>query len=156
MPTPDRTTIKAAIQQFTTLLRDNLVAEPPTLSRPVRRVAVGESEDQEHPRPFLTIKLVRSRPVSTVDNDRVFEIAAEMRLVTDVIAADPHDALLDKVGAVENYLDTRIDSGVIDGAEGFDDREWKFEYSKSSSGARIAAAVATQTFVVKVEREENQ
>ncbi len=156
MPTPDRTTIKAAIQQFVTLLRTNLVAEPPTATRPFRRVEVGDSGSQEYPRPFLTIGLARTRPLATADGDKVIEVALELRLVTDVTTADPHDAVLDKIGAIDDYLDGLIPAGVIDGAEGFDDRVWAMEYPKATSGARVAAATGTQTFVVKVQRGYNR
>ncbi len=152
----DRTTIKTTIQQFVTLLKNNLTAEPPTSTNPLRRVAVGEAGNQEYPRPYLAVRLIRFGPVATVDDDRMFQVISELRLVTDVTAADPHDAILEKIGAVENYLDTILDTGVIEGAEGFDDREWKIEYPKASSGARVAVAVATQTFVVNVDRQLNQ
>ena len=77
-----------------------------------------------------------------------------LRVVTDVVVADPLSAVLDKVTAIEDYLDDIIDTGVIEGAEGFDDRVWSFEYP--SAGARMAVATATQTFIVKVERGNNR
>ncbi len=86
----------------------------------------------------------------------MIEVAMSLRIVTDVSAEDPHAAILDKIGAVEDYLDGLIDTGVLEGAEGFDDRVWKFEYPKSTSGARVAMASAEQTFIVKVERQQNR
>ncbi len=154
--TPDRTTIKAAIAELTTKLRDNLVADPPTDTKPFRRVEVGGSGVEEHPRPFMTLQLVRTRPIGVSDNDKVIEAAMTLHLVTDVSAADPHDAILDKVGAVDDYLDSIIDTGVIEGAEGFDDRGWTFDYPKTAAGARVASAQATQTLVVRVERGQNR
>ena len=79
-----------------------------------------------------------------------------LRLVTDVSSVDPHDTVLDQVGALEDYLDSIIDTGVIEGAEGFDDRVWNIDYSRSSAGVRLTVAEALQTFVVKVERGQNR
>lgn len=156
MPTPDRTTLKAAVQQFVTVLRANLTAEPPTAAKPLRRVESGASGWQEYPRPFLTVRLARVRPIATVDQDKVFEVVMELRLVTDVAGSDPHDAVLDKVGALEDALDALIPAGVLDGAEGFDDRAWTIEYPKTTSGTRVAAARAEQTVIVKVQRGKNR
>jgi hypothetical protein len=155
-PTPDRTTLKASIAALTTNLRTNLVADPPTASKPFRRVEVGGAGAQEYPRPFLTVRLARTRMIGVTDNDKLIGVSMTLYLVTDVAAADPHDALLDKSGAVDDYLDSIIDSGVIEGAEGFDDRVWTFDYPHATAGARVAAGQATQTFVVKVEREQNR
>jgi len=156
MPTADRTTIRATIDQFVTLLRANLTAEPPTATKPVRRVEVGEAGSQEYPRPFLTVRLARVRPLATTDGDRIFDVSMELRLVTDVSSSDPHGTVLDKIGAIEDYLDGLIPAGVLDGSEGFEDREWTFEYPRSTSGTRVAAAKAVQTCVVKVKRGQNR
>ena len=156
MPTADRTTIKAAIDELVNKLRTNLAANPPTVTKPFRRVEVGDAGTAEYPRPFLTVRLVRARPIGMVDDDKVLEIAAGLRMVTDVSASDPHGAILDKIGALDDYLDTLRDSGVIAGAEGFDDRTWTFDYPRTTSGSRVAAAEATQTFVVKVQRAYNR
>lgn len=155
-PTPDRTTIKAAIEELTTKLRNNLAADPPTASEPLRRVEVGGAGFGEYPRPFLTLLLTRTRPVGVTQDDKLIEATMTLRIVTDVADADPHGAMLDTIGALDDYLDSIIDTGVIEGAEGFDDRVWAFEYPKSTAGARVAAATATQTFVVKVERQHNR
>ncbi|MCH7838998.1 MAG: hypothetical protein IID38_02025 [Planctomycetes bacterium] len=156
MPTTDRTTIKAAIEELTDKLRTNLVADPPTATKPFRRVEVHQAGVEEYPRPFLTLSLSRARPIGVIDNDKLIEVAMTLRLVTDVSASDPHAAVLDKIGALEDYLDGIVDAGVIEGAEGFDQRVWSFEYPKTPAGARVAAASATQTFVVKVERQQNR
>ena len=148
--------MKAAIEELTGKLRANLVAEPPTAEKPLRRVEVGAAGSQEYPRPFLTLMLTRSRPIAAVDNDKVIEVTMTLRLVTDVSAADPHGAMLDTIGAVDDYLDSLIDTGVLEGAEGFDDRGWTFDYPQGTAGARVAAATATQTFLVKVERGQNR
>ncbi len=141
---------------LTTKLQTNLVADPPTATKPFRRVRVGPTGDEEYPRPFLTVQLARIRPIATVDGDKLIEAAVTLHLVTDVTQSDPHDALLDKVGAVDDYLDSIRDTGVIEGAEGFDDREWTFDFPRTTAGARLASAKASQTFVVKVEREQNR
>ena len=156
MPTPDRTTIKAAIEELTDKLQANLVAEPPTAVKPFRRVEVGPAGVEEYPRPFLTLMLTRARPIAVVDNDKVIEVTMTLRLVMDVSGSDPHAAMLDSIGAIDDYLDSLIDAGVLEGAEGFDDRVWTFEYPAGTVGARAAVASATQAFVVKVEREQNR
>jgi len=158
MPTADRTTIKAAIDELINKLRTNLAAIPPTATKPFRRVEVGDSgaAGEEYPRPFLTVRLVRARPIGIVDDDKVMEVTTALRMVTDVSASDPHGAMLDKIGALDDYLDSIRDGGVIAGAEGFDDRVWTFDYPRATSGSRIAAAEATQTFVVKVQRTFNR
>ncbi len=156
MPTSDRTTVKAAIEELTTKLRTNLVADPLTASKPFRRVEVAATGVEEHPRPFLTLRLKRTRPIGVTDNDRLVEVSMTLRMVTDVRVSDPHSAILDKIGAVEDYFDSIVDSGVIDGAEGFDDREWTIEYPRATAGSRSASATATQVFVVKVERGQNR
>lgn len=156
MPTADRTTIKAAIDALVTNLRSNLVADPPTSAKPFRRVEVADAGTEDYPRPFLALFLSRARPIGVTDNDKLMEVSMALRLVTDVSASDPHGAILDKVAAVDDHLDSLIDTGVIEGAEGFDDREWKLAYPRATAGARVASASATQTFVVKVERQQNR
>lgn len=154
--TPDRTTIKAVIEELTTKLSDNLVADPPTAVKPFRRVEVGGAGYEEYPRPFLTLALTRTRPIGVTGDDRLIEVTMTLRIVTDVSASDPHAAMLDRSGALDDYLDSIADTGVLEGAEGFDDRAWTFEYPAATSGSRVAAATAAQTFVVKVEREQNR
>ena len=154
--TPDRTTIKAAVQELTSKLRDGLVADPPTAAKPFRRVAVGVGGTEDYPRPFLTLHLVRARPIGVMADDKLMEVTVRFGMVTDVLASEPFDALLDKVGAVDDYLDSIVDTGVIDGAEGFDDRSWTFDESRATAGARVATASATQSFVVAVERSWNR
>jgi len=156
MPTADRTTIKAAIDELVNKLRTNLAAIPPTATKPFVRVEVGDLGTEEYPRPFLTVHLARARPIGVVDDDKVMEISMARRIATDVSTSDPHGAILDKVGALDDYLDTLRDSGVIAGAEGFDDRVWTFDYPKGTAGSRVATAEATQTFVVKVQRTFNR
>ena len=156
MPTPDRTTIKAAIEELTTKLRTNLTADPPTAAKPFRRVEIADAGVEEYPRPFLTLLLTRTRPISVTDNDRLVEVSMTLRMVTDLSVSDPHAAMLDTIGAVEDYFDGILDTGVIDGAEGFDDRAWSFDYPRATAGARTASATATQAFIVKVQRGQNR
>jgi hypothetical protein len=152
----DRTTIKAVVDELTTKLTDNLVADPPTAVKPFRRVEVANAGFEEYPRPFLALLLTRTGPVGVTQNDKLIEVTMTLRIVTDVSATNPHAAMLDKIGALDDYLDSIIDAGVLEGAEGFDDRVWAFEYPGTTAGARVAAATATQTFVVKVQREQNR
>lgn len=156
MPTADRTTIRAAVDALMTKLRANLVASPPTATKPFRRIEIGEGGVGEYPRPYMTLALSRVRPIGAVDNDKVFEVTMTLRLVTDATAADPHGAMLDKIGATEDYLDGIVDTGVLEGSEGYDDRVWTFGYPRTTSGARAATAEAMQTFVVKVQRGQNR
>lgn len=156
MPTADRTTVKAAIVELTTKLRTNLIADPPTASKPFRRVEISSGGGDEYARPFLTLQLARIRPIAVADNDRLLAVAMSLRMVTDVSASDPHAAILDAIGAVEDYFDGIVDSGVIDGAEGFDDREWIIDYPTATAGARMAVATARETFIVKIERGNNR
>lgn len=156
MPTSDRTTIKAAAAELIAKLRANLVADPPTATAPFRSVAAGQVGPGAFARPFLAVALQRARPLTVVDNDRLFEVSLAFTVFVDVTDADPHPALLDAIGATEDYLDSIIDSGVIEGAEGFDDRTWTFAYPKTTSGTRLISASATGTFIVKVERQQNR
>ncbi len=156
MPTPDRTTIKAAIQELTTKLRANLVADPPTATKPFRRVEVGGTGVEEYARPFLTVRLSQSEPIGVIDDDKLMSVTMTLRAIADALAMDSHEVMLDVVGAVDDYLDSLIDVGVLDGADGFDDRTWNFEYPNVTSGARVIVAEAEQRFVVKVKRGQNR
>jgi hypothetical protein len=156
MSTPDRTTLKTAIDALADGLRAGLIADPPTAASPFRRVAVGRVGVQEHPRPFLALMLKETRPIGAADNDKLIRVTMTLRLVTDILASDPHGALLDAIGAVDDYLDSIIDTGVVEGADGFDDRVWAFDYPATTAGARVAAAEASQSFVVRVQREANR
>jgi hypothetical protein len=156
MPTPDRTTIKAAMDEFVDQLGTNLVADPPTASAPFRKVALGVGDAEDYPRPFLTVRPLRARSVDVVDDDKLIEVTVELRLVADVLGADPLTPLLDRIGAVDDFLDGIRDGGVIEGAEGFDDRVWTFDEPRSTAGARLAAATAAQAFIVKVQRGQNR
>ena len=156
MPTSDRTTIKAAVDEFVSKLRANLVTDPLTAAKPFRRAEVGATGVEEYARPFLSVLIAAARPLGVVNDDKVVEVTATIRVVVDVTQADPHDPVLDAVGALDDYLDGIIDTGVIEGAEGFDDRAWTFDYPRSSAGARVAVATAKHTFIVKVERQQNR
>jgi hypothetical protein len=156
MLTPDRTTIKAAIQELANKLTLNLVADRPTPAKPFRKVVAGDVGAGEYPRPYLALRITRAKPVGVMDDDKLWEVTTVLKVVTDVSAADPHDAILDKIGAVDDYLDSIRDTGVIEGAEGFDVRDWAITYPKTTSGARVAEAVAEQTFIVKVQRQQNR
>ena len=156
MPVADRTTIRATVDQLMTMLRANLVADPPTATKPFRRAEVGAAEFQEFPRPFLTVNPTKAKPIGITDNDKVMEVSTEFHIATDVTAADPQGALLDALGAVEDYLDSVIDTGILEGAEGVDDRSWTLEFPKETSGAGVGVAKVTIAFVVKVKRGNNR
>ena len=154
--TPDRTTIKAAFQCLVELLRDNLTAEPPTAGKPFRRVEEGPAGVIEYPRPFLSVWLTKVEPLGTIDNDKVLQVEVALRALTDVAGDDPQAALLDALAALEDHLDSILDTGVLEGAEGFDDCAWTFEYPAATSGVRVGVARGSLSFVVKVEREHNR
>jgi len=156
MAATDRTTISASLDELAAKLWANLVADPPTPAKPFRRVAVGRAGFQEHPRPFLALTVTRTRPIGAMDNDKLIQVTMTLRLVADILASDPHVALLAAIGAVEDYLDAIVETGVIGGADGFDDRTWVFDYPQTAAGARVAAAEASQSFVVRVQREGNR
>ena len=155
-PTPDRTTVRAALDELANKLRAGLIASPPTSAKPLRRVEVGESGVEQYVRPFMTIAPVRARLIGVMDNDKLVEVVATLRLVSDVTEANPHDAVLGHVGAVEDYFDSIVDSGLLEGAEGFDVRTWSFQYPKGTAGARVASASAELSFIVKIERGQNR
>jgi len=156
MPTPVRITLRVAIDALAGGLRAGLIADPPTAASPFRRVVVGRVGVQEHPRPFLAITLKEAKPIGAADSDKLIRVTMTLRLVTDVLASDPHGALLDAIGAVDDYLDSIIDTGVVEGADGFDDRAWAFDYPATTAGARVATAEASESFVVRVQREANR
>ncbi len=156
MPTADRTTVKAAIDTFVSLLETNLVANPPTKTKPFRSIVVGDSGAEAFPRPFLAIQLSRARVIGAMDNDKLIEVNMTLRSYVDAIQADAHAAMLDAVGAVDDYLDSLIDTGILEGATGFDDRDWTFENAKTSSGSRVVSVTGKQTFVVTVQRLQNR
>jgi len=154
--TPDRTTIKAAIENLTALLRANLAADPPTVSKPFRRIEAGRAGVSQYPRPFMVLYIKQSNSVGVTDNDKIFEVTMGLVIVCDVTASDPHGAVLDKIGAVEDYFDGIVETGLLEGAEGFDNRVWSFDYPKATAGARVAAATANQSFIAKVQRQQNR
>lgn len=156
MPTPDRSTLRVVMDQVLTLLRGNLAANPPTATRPLRRIEAGTVEAEAGPRPLMGVTLLKARPVGAIDNDKVWEATTLLMVVVDLAAADGHGGMLDVVGSVEDYLDTLIDIGVVAGADGFDDRAWTIEYPATRAGARVGVAKATQTFVVRVQRAQNR
>ena len=156
MPTLDRTTIKGAVDELVSKLRSNLVADPPTATRPFRKIEPGIGEVDHYPRPFLTVRAVRARAASVVDDDKIVEVTIELRIVADIAGVDPYTAVYDQMGAVEDYLDSIRDGGIIDGAAGFDERTWALETSKSGNGPRVSTATAQQTLMVKVQRGFNR
>ena len=156
MPTPDRKTLRTVVDELKNKLETNLVADPPTADKPFRVVTSGQSIATAHPRPFMSVAPTLTKPVGVTSGDRLFAVSVTLQIVTDVTDSDPTAALLDLVGAVEDYMDGIVDAGVVDGASGFDDREWTFDYPRATSGARVATAEARQTFVARVERNFNR
>ena len=156
MPTPDRTTIRTVVDELMNKLETNLVADPPTADKPFRVVTSGHSVATAYPRPFMSIAPTTTKPVGVTSGDRLFAVSVTLQIVTDVSDNDPTAPLLDLVGAVEDYMDAIADAGVVDGASGFDDREWTFDFPRATAGARVATAEARQTFVARVERNFNR
>lgn len=152
MPTSDRTTIRGSVDGLVAKLRSNLVADPPTPVEPLRLITVGQAESTAHPRPFASVALTRARPLGSVDGDKLFEVTIEIRLFVDVREADPHGPLIDVLAALEDYMDSIVDTGVVEGASGFDDREWLVDYPRATAGARVVSATAKQSYVARVER----
>jgi hypothetical protein len=158
MATADRTTVKAAIQALMTKLRANLQADPPTASKPFRRIEEGEAAFGEYARPFMTVRIAQVEPVGTTEGDKALQVTLAMRLVTDVVSNDPHDAILDAVGAVEDYFDELFvdEQTIVEGADGFEERTWTFGYPTGAAGSQAAEASCRQSCTVKVEREYNR
>ncbi|HNQ21682.1 MAG TPA: hypothetical protein PKK06_01160 [Phycisphaerae bacterium] len=156
MPTPDRSTIKTAVEALLALLREHLVAVPPTAAAPFRGVAEGPAKGTEYPRPFLAVRLTRARPIGVTNDDKLFEVSAGLQVIVDLLGNGAHGGLLDPVAAVEDYLDALRDTGVTDGVDGFDERAWAFSYPLTTAGARVAIAEASFAFVVKVQREHHR
>jgi hypothetical protein len=156
MPTADRTTIRAAIEALTSSFRANLAADPPTATKPFRRILIGAAGADAFARPHLTLAMTRARTLAGVDDDHVVEVTLTLHVVTDVTADDAHGDVLDQIGAIEDHLDGLADAGVIEGAEGPSARVWSFDYPRATSGARVIAASATQAMIVKVERSQNR
>lgn len=152
---PDRTTIRATIDELLSKLRANLVASPPTVQKPFRSVIVGAFAGIEFARPFLAIELVRARPIGTTDGDKLLEVDFGIGVITDVLGNDAHSELLDLVAAVDDYMDGLQETGVIEGADGFDGRFWAFDEPRITAGPRVARATARETFVVRVARGQN-
>jgi len=151
-----RNTIKAAMDRLRNRFETKLVADPPTLAKPFRKVIEGDAGAVEHARPFVTIRAGRSRPIGVSEDDKLIEVTIHSRIVTDVTEASPNDALFDKVAAVDDYFDGIIEAGLLAGVDGLDHRTWVFGYPESKAGARVASAECTQSFVVRVAREANQ
>lgn len=154
--TADRTTLKAAIDELLVELRASLIADPPTAAKPFRHVVVGDFAVTEYPRPFLSLELIRARALGGADGDKLLEISMTLRVVCDILAADAHSELLDRTAAVDDCFDDLLDAGLIEGADGFDDRVWNFALPETSSGARLATATAAQTCIVRVQRRQNR
>lgn len=156
MPTADRTTVRAAFDSLLTLMRTNLVADPLTAVKPLRRIETGDVANDSYARPFMTVSVDRLRMVGVVDDDRLIEASLTMRIVSETTQRDAADAIFDVVGAVDDYLDSLRDVSIIDGVKGFDDRVWAIDYPRQSSGARVVMATSKSIMVVNVERLQNQ
>lgn len=158
MPTPDRTPLKTVMKTLMASLRSGLVADPPTLSKPFRKIEEGDATVNEYVRPFMAVRLIKMEPLDTIEGDKMILATLAMRLVTDVVSDDPHDTILDAVAAVEDHFDNMqiLQQVFVEGADGFDDRKWAFTYPVGSSGVRTAQSSCEQTFVVKVERAQNR
>lgn len=152
----DRTTIKAAMDALIDALRANLIADPPTATKPLRLVEEGDVSAAPHARPFMTVGIERTKVIGVTDDDKIVDVALRIRVGVDASTPAARDAILAVVGAVDDYFDSIRDSGVIEGADGLDDRTWTFAYPKSTAGARMMTAEATQPFVVRVARGFNR
>jgi len=156
MPIPDRSTIKAVVDALVAGFNTNLVSNPPTPTKPFRKLLTGDIGLVEYARPYIAVRLTKAKPLAATEDDKLMEVTVAIKLVTDVFESDPHNALLDKVAEVDNYFDSTRQLGLVDGAEGFDNRTWQFVYPPTRSGARVAYAESLQSYVVKVERDMNR
>jgi len=156
MPKADRTTIRATVDALITRLASGVVGDPPTPDKPFTRIVAGKVEPTSCARPFAAVAITGHRPVATIDGDRLFTVTLELSVVADIVDAQPQRPVLDLVAAVEDYMDSIVDTGVIEGASGFDDRDWAVLYPRERAGARVVSAVSKQSFVVRVERTFNR
>ncbi|MCG3130899.1 MAG: hypothetical protein FLDDKLPJ_01673 [Phycisphaerae bacterium] len=152
---PDRTTLAAVLEAVREALADALVANPPTESKPFRRLIPGQTDEATGPRPLLGVALMRTRTPAAVDDDRIVEATLQVIVVADAIAADPHEPLVTLMGRVEDVLDAWRDGGLIEGADGFDRRRWDLSRGRQHAGVRAATAECEVTCVIRVAREEN-
>lgn len=155
MPSSDRTTLSAAIAALVDELSDRLVADPPTPSSPLRRIIAGAASVEGAVRPVMAVRLSRVRTLSAADDDRLMEASIALLLATDAGEADAHERVLALTGAVEDALDALRETGVIEGADGLDDRSWDVRFAAGAAGSRVATAEAAVGLVVRVAREDN-
>ncbi len=155
MPTADRTTLRDVMTALVDRIQDDLASDPPTTAKPFRRVAAHAAGGSAYPRPFVAVYLLRARPVAATDDDRVFEVTIQLRIIADATGADAHGAILDLVAAVEDEFDALRDSGLIEGCDGFDVRAWEIKVGEPGAGARMVSADASMTCMMRAAREEN-
>ncbi|MFQ5463590.1 MAG: hypothetical protein ACE5E5_13320 [Phycisphaerae bacterium] len=155
-PTPDRTTIQSAFDALMARLRAVLVADPPTPAAPFYGAIAGTPAPTSHPRPFLAVTVVAAEPIGGISGDKLIRVALGLHIVTDVGQTDPHAEIVDKIGAVDDFFDNTIQTGLIEGAQGFDDRNWQIDMAVATSGSRTAGAAARQSMIVKVARNQNR
>lgn len=151
-----RNTIKAAMDRLRSRFESKLVADPPTSSKPFRKVIEGDADSAAFARPFVTIRASKAQPVGVTEDDKLIEVTIKSRIVTDVMDGTPNDAMFDQAAAVDDYFDSIIEDGLLEGVDGLDHRTWVFGYPEVKAGARVASAECTQSFVVRVAREANQ
>jgi len=155
-PTPDRTTVKSALDALVMQSRASLVASPPMPTAPFYSVAVGSPQPTSHPRPFFSIAIVAAEAIGVSDGDKLIRATLALSIVTDIGQTDPHTEIVDKIGAVDDFFDDKIQAGLIEGVQGLDGRNWQIDSSSITSGSRIASATARVSMIVKVERNQNR
>jgi hypothetical protein len=153
--TMQRTTLAAAYAALLATLRENLVADPPTQAAPFRTILDAAALAETSPRPYLATTLEQAEVVSAVSGDKIFSVTVRLRVAVDAVGEDAASALLSRVAAVEDHLDSLQEAGLLPGAEGADIRDWSFAYPKTTAGARLLVAEAIQTFIVVVARQQN-
>lgn len=156
MPTTDRTTLSAAMAAMVDELRKRLVGDPPTSSHPLRRIIAGAAGVEGAVRPVMAVRLARVHTLSAADDDRLIEASIVLLVATDVGEADAHERVLALTGVVEDALDGLREGGLIEGADGLDDRSWEVHFAAGVAGARVATVEARIRLVVRVAREGNR
>ncbi len=144
------------LDEYAVKLRANVVASTLTAAKPFRALYLGPMNPYSFPRPFLTLSLTRLVPIASASDDRVFTVHVHLGIATDVKETDANDEILDKIAAVEDYLDSIRTTGVKEGANGFDLNAWDITWPDASTTSRVATAIAKQEVIVKVKRGENR
>ena len=150
-----QTTIKAVLDKIESRYRTKLVADPPTATKPFWTVIEGIATGIEATRPFLAIHATEVRPTDRMDGDQHFRLTFVTQLFTDIDDASQIADLHNKMSEVDDFWDDERATGLLNGAEGFDERRWQIIHPKETQPTRLGRAELTNTCIVNVKRGTN-